>query len=351
MAIRFTDHAGFQRAALYMLGAGLAGGALASVLPQPIPPALAGGVVGAAVGVGLVFGRLVPRLVAAIVALVAFRVVLMIDGWAALAATAAIAAIGLTVGERSRRPLAMLLGGAAVFAAAWAALRIEYADQTATWPSWLAVGLASAALAFAAVLALVPARIEWIRDAIAAGIRKLPAGLDPEVRALCDRSVALWATGQDTIKDAASKELLRDGVDKVLEVANRTAQASTAPADDADLDRRIEELDRRIAAATDEVAKGQYQAARGALDDQKRLRERMRQGRDRVIARLHHHVATLERFQLAAQAVEATRATADATAAVAGLTQLSADVATSSEALADIDLPATPALAAATATN
>lgn len=335
MAIRFTDHAGFQRAAIYMLGAGLAGGALASVLPQPIPPALTGGVIGAAVGVGLAFGRLVPRLLAAVLALVAFRLVLAIDPWAAVATAAAIAAIGLTVGERARRPIAMMLGGAAVFAAAWAALRIEYADQTATWPSWLAVGLASAALAFASVLALVPARLEWIRDVITAGIRKLPVGLDPEVRALCDRSVALWATGQESIKDATSKQLLRDGVDKVLDVANRTAQASTAPADDAELDHRIGELDRRIEAATDEIAKDQYQAARGALDDQKRLREKLRQGRDRVIARLHHHVATLERYSLAAQAVEATRATADATAAVAGLTQLSADVATSSQALAE----------------
>lgn len=354
MAIRFSDHEGFQRAALTMAGAGFTAGALASVLPATmLPPALAGGVIGATVGVGLAHGRLWRRLACGVLALVAFRLVLFIDDWAALAATAAIAAIGLTVGERSRRPLAMMLGAAAMLAATWAALRISYAAETATWPAWVRMGIGGAALAFASVLALVPPRLGWIADAIGARVRQLPSGLDPEVRALCDRSLALWHTGAPRITDAASKALLRDGVDKVLEVAHRTAQASAAPTDDTELDGRIEELDRRIAAAADPVAREQYQAARGALDDQKRLRERMRQGRERVVARLHHHVATLERFHLAAQNLEATRVHADAAALGDGatLTQLSADVASSSEALADLELGAALPAAAATPAN
>lgn len=345
MGIRFVDHEGFHRAAIYMVGAGLAAGALASVLPEPVPPALAGGAIGAAVGVGLAHGRMVGRLAAAVLALVAFRLILRVDVWAALAAFSAIGAIGLTVGERSRRPLAMALGALAMFAASWAALRISYAEQTASWPTWVSIGIGSAALSFASVLALVPARLEWIKDAIAGRMRLLPAGLDAEVRGLCDRSVGLWTSAKDKLTDAPSKELLRDGVDKVLEVAQRTATTSAAPTNDTELDGRIAELDRRIAAAADQVTRDQYQAARTALDDQKRLRERMRQGRERVVARLHHHVATLERFHLAALNLEATRANADATSSVAGLTQLSADVASSSEALAEIELgaPATPA--------
>jgi hypothetical protein len=342
MGIRFVDQEGFHRAAVCMAGAGFAAGALASVLPEPVPPALAGGVVGAAIGIGLAHGKLAWRLVAATLALVAFGVLVKIDVWAALAGCAAIGAVGLAVGERARRPLALGLGAIAMFAAAWAALRISYAEQTASWPTWLAVAAGSTALAFASVLALVPARIGWVRDAIGGRLRMLPDGLDPEVRGLCDRSIALWASGKDKIADAASRELLRDGVDKVLEVAHRTAQASSAPADDADLDERIGELDRRIAAAADAVTRDQYRAARAALDDQKRLRERMRTGRERIVARMHNHVATLERFHLAALGVEATRVTADATTP---LTELSADVASSSEALAEIALavdPATP---------
>jgi hypothetical protein len=347
MALRFTDHEGFHRAAVLMVGAGLAAGALASLLPQPIPPALAGGMIGAAVGVGLAHGRMRPRLVAAVLALVAFRLVLAVDVWAALAASAAVGAVGLTVGERSRRPLAMMLGGAALFAASWAALRISYAEQTASWPAWLSVGLGSAALAFGSVLALVPPRLRWVKNAIANGVRLLPAGLDAEVRDLCDRSVALWESAKDKSIGASEKELLRDGVERVLEVAHRTASSSAAPAGDADLDHRIELLDRRIAAASDQVTRDQYQAARGALDDQERLRDRMRQGRERIVARLHNHVATLERFHLAAQNLESTRASTDAPPSVAGLTQLSADVATSSEALAELELAAPSAPASA----
>jgi hypothetical protein len=346
MGIRFTDHEGFHRAAVCMAGAGFAAGALASILPQPIPPALAGGVAGAAIGIGLAHGKIVWRLVAAALALVAFGLLLRVDVWAALAACAAIGSVGLTVGEKSRRPLALALGALAMFGAAWAALRISYAEQTASWPPWLAIALGATALAFASVLALVPSRLGWVKDAIGGRIRMLPDGLDPEVRSLCDRSIALWTSGKDKIADGASKELLRDGVDKVLEVAHKTAQASSAPTDDADLDQRIEELDRRIAAASDALTRDQYRAARGALDDQKRLRERMRTGRERIVARMHNHVATLERFHLAALNVEATRVTADATTP---LTELSADVASSSEALAEIAQsvdPAAPALPA-----
>jgi hypothetical protein len=344
MGLRFSDHEGFQRAALYLASAGFTAGALASILPQPVPPALTGGLAGAAIGVGLANGRLAWRLVGATVALVVFGVLVDLDVWAALAACAAIGGVVLTVGERSRRPLAMALGATAMFAAAYAALRIwVFTETTAAWPAWASAGVGGAALAFASVLALVPPRLGWSTDAIHQRIRRLPDGLDAEVRALCDRSLALWATGKDKITDAASKELLRDGVDKVLEVAHKTSSASAAPTDDRELDGRIEELDRRIAAAADPVAREQYQAARAALDDQKRLRERMRQGRERVVARLHHHVATLERYHLAALNLEASRAHADATASVDGLTQLSADVASSSEALADLDLPAAAA--------
>ena len=348
MALRFLDHEGFHRAAICMAGAGFAAGALASLLPQPIPPALIGGVAGAALGVGLAHGRLIARIAAAAVAVVACWLLLKVDVWAALAGLGAVAGIGLAVGERSRRPLAMMIGALTVFAAAWAALRISYAEQTASWPAWLTVATGSTALAFASVLALVPARLSWVPDPILARLRLLPAGLDAEVRDLCNRSVGLWNGAKNKIDDPASAELLRDGVEKVLDVAARTAPSSAAPSADGELDRRIEELDRRIAGTTDTVTREQYQAARAALDDQKRLRDRMRQGRERVVARLHNHVATLEKFQLAAQNLEASRASAEAVPAVAGLTELSADVAHSSEALADLEtMQAEPTAAAA----
>jgi hypothetical protein len=336
MALRFLDHEGFHRAALTMAISGFCTGALAHVVPLPaLPPALTGGVLGAAIGVGLAHQRIVPRIAVAAIALVACGLLLRVDVWTALAACAAIAGVGLTVGSKTRRPIAMALGAVAVLGASWVGLRIAYAEQTASWPGWLVTSLGSAALSFVAVLSLLPRHLELVRDSIASRLRLLPAGLDPEVRALCDRSVALWSSGKDKIADDASRELLRDGVVKVIDAAARTAPTSSAITSDADLDQRIADLDQRIAAATDTVTRDEYQAARGALDDQKRLRERMRKGRERVVARMHNHVATLERFHLAAQNLEASR--------VADAADAAADVASSSEALGsatEIDLPA-----------
>ena len=101
----------------------------------------------------------------------------------------------------------------------------------------------------------------------------------------------------------------------------------------------------RIAAATDAEVKAQYQAARAALDDQRRYRDHIRQGRERLIARMHNHVTTLEKFQLAATGLEASRAAA--TADGRQLEELSQDVAASGEALAEVELgvPATRAVA------
>jgi hypothetical protein len=350
MALRFLDHDGFHRAALTMVASGFCVGALAHAVSLPgLPPALVGGVVGAAIGVGLAHphdagGRgafasalrsIAPRIAMAAIALVACGLLLRIDVWGALAACAVIAGVGLTVGVRTRRPLAMALGAVAVLGASWVGLRIAYAEQTATWPGWLVTSLASAAMSFVAILSLLPRHLDWVRDSIAVRMRLLPAGLDAEVRGLCDRSVALWTSGKDKIADDASRELLYDGVVKVIDVAARTAPTSAAIGSDSDLDERIAVLDERIAAATDTVTRDEYQAARNALDDQKRLRDRMRMGRERVVARMHNHVATLERFHLAAQNLEATRAADDD-----GTRALAADVASSSESLSEIDLPA-----------
>ena len=65
---------------------------------------------------------------------------------------------------------------------------------------------------------------------------------------------------------------------------------------------RIGELDQKTAAAAE--TKTQYQAARAALEDQQRYRENIRRGRERLVARMHNHVAALEKFQLAATGLE-----------------------------------------------
>ena len=102
----------------------------------------------------------------------------------------------------------------------------------------------------------------------------------------------------------------------------------------------MEDLDQRIAAATDAEVKAQYQSARAALDDQRRYRDSHRAEPRAPVARMHNHVAALEKFQLAATGLVAARAASAGATAVKQLEELSSDVAASGEALAELELGA-----------
>jgi len=138
---------------------------------------------------------------------------------------------------------------------------------------------------------------------------------------------------------------------KTIEVAGKSASLEVDAAGDAELAKRITELDARIAAATDAEVRSQYQSARGALDDQRRYRDHIKQNRERLIARMHNHVAALEKFQIAASGFKAVRAAAEGAPAMKQLDELSADVAASGEALAELELGAAPAGEPATVTE
>ena len=58
---------------------------------------------------------------------------------------------------------------------------------------------------------------------------------------------------------------------------------------------------------------------------------------------MHNHVAALEKFQIAASGLKAVRAAAEGAPAVKQLDELSADVAASGEALAELELGETTA--------
>jgi hypothetical protein len=173
---------------------------------------------------------------------------------------------------------------------------------------------------------------------VKAALTRIPVGLDTEVRGLCVRAAAVWSTAREQITDEIGKNLVRDGVVKTLEVAARSAGVKITGPSEGELAQRMADLDQRIAAATDSEVKTQYQAARAALDDQQRYRNHIRQGRERLVARMHNHIAALEKFELAATGLEAARAaTADASV-VRQLDELSHDVTASGEALADLEL-------------
>jgi hypothetical protein len=336
MDIRFGDHASFHKAALGMVGSSLLFGmALSPATSWPVAP-IAGGVLGIACGAAIAHGKAPLRMLAAAAACVPLFVMPL--GWPMLAVIASVLALGVAVAHKNLKGLLSLgLGAGVALLGMWCALKISTAFETRNWPEWIKYGASAAAFGMVGVIAMLPRHLRLALDPVAAAVRNLPANLDPEVKGLCDRSVAIWNTTKDKLADNDSgKTLVRDGVLKTLEVAAKSAEVKLTGASDLELASRMDDFDKRIAAATDPEVKVQYQQARAALDDQRRYRDHIRQGRERLVARMHNHVTTLEKFQLAATGLEATRAST--TAATRQLDELSQDVAASGEALAEVEL-------------
>jgi hypothetical protein len=353
MDIRFGDHPSFHRAAAGMVGGALVTG-IALHTVTPLAP-LIGGVAGIAAGAAWGYGRTRVRAIAGALAIAPLFVVT--TGWASaipsavpFVVSAAVIALGLAAGgpRGVRGALGVGLSALTTLVAMWCALRIVNANQTVHWPSWLSAGAGAAAMGIVGVMAMIPRHLRLAIDPVQTAIRALPAGLDPEVKTLCDRATTIWAHAKDQLADEGGKNLVREGVLKTLEVANKSADVKIAGPTDGELAKRMAELDTRIAATTDAEAKTQYQSARAALDDQRRYRDHIAKGRERLVARMHNHVAALEKFQLAATGLEAARQAASGATAVKQLEELSQDVAASGEALAEMEI-GEPAVVAAAA--
>lgn len=343
MDIRFQDHASFHRATAAMVGgAALTGIALHSITPMA---PLVGGIVGMAAGAAWAYGRPKLRFLAAAIAVL--PILAMTMTWAAalpqtasFVIAASVIALGVAIGgpRGIKGALAVSLTAFVVLVGMWCAMRFATARETAKLPVWLLSGISAAAMGMVGAFAMVPRHLKMATDPVAAAVRQLPAGLDPEVKALCERSLAIWNTAKEELADEGGKSLVRDGVLKTLEVGAKSAEVKVTGPTDAELARRMTELDGKIAATSDPEAKSQYQAARAALDDQHRYREHIAKGKERLVARMHNHVAALEKFQLAATGLEAARASSADSTTVKQLEELSSDVTASGEALAELEM-------------
>lgn len=334
MSIRFGEHPSFHKAAAGMVG----GSALFAAALTPITPlaALAGGILGVGLGASVAYGKPWRMGIAAVATIPMFA---MGPLWGALAAGASLLSLALVIGgPRGMKGLAALgLGAVLALVAMWCAVKIGTAQKTQFWPPLAQNLAAAAAMGMVGVLATLPRHLGLASDPVAAALKALPTNLDAEVRELCTRSVAIWTTASDKL-DTSNQQLVRDGVLKALEVAAKSAEVKVSASGGEDLAKRITDLDARIAAATDDEVKSQYTAAKASLEDQLRYRARIAQNRERLVARMHNHVAALEKFQLAATGLEVSRAT-NATA-LGQLAELSQNVAASGEALAEVELTA-----------
>jgi hypothetical protein len=340
--LRFLDHESFHRSAGWMVVGGIIAGAIAGAAGAGVPGALFAGATGAVLGAGWADRaagrvRLAARAVLVAAAVAAFALVRPVGGGhLAVAALAAVVGLALNLGvSRARVALAVVVGGGVAYLGGYAAGQVMIARETAPLPDWIEVTLAATAFAGVCIAALLPRHLLWVRDAVAAAQRSLPAGLDPDVRALVDRGTAVWRQVAPQL-DADGRTLLGDGVLRLHDLASRWARVGDATEDAGTLRQRRTELDGKVAATDDDVAREQYVEARAAIDDQLRYVDAIRTSRERVVARLHACVTTLEKFKLAVAHLESQKAAAGSPAR-AMLAEVSADIDACGEALAELD--------------
>ena len=275
MDIRFGDHPSFHRAAAGMAGGALLAGLALSKVTAMAP--VAGGLAGIAVGAAWAYGRPKTRLVAAGLAIVPLLTVKL--GWVSglpttvgLVISAAVMALGLAAGgpRGIRGALGVGLSALTVLVAMWCSLKVSAARETQGWPAYLTSGASAAAMGMVAILAMLPRHLRLAIDPVQTAVRNLPTAIDPEVRALCDRALAIWNVAKEELADESGVRLVRDGVLKTLEVAVKSNEVKTGGTTEAELATRMADLDKKIAATSDAEAKAQYQSARAALDDQRR---------------------------------------------------------------------------------
>ena len=351
--LRFDDHPGFHREVL----AGAAGAAVVGMTWAAISTsswaALQGAPVGLALGLGALRGHaralhptgqlpsrasarsraLSPFVGTGLGLLVVAAGLLAVQAGQGLWGLAAIVAVLAALHVPARRiPWALGVGLALGYAGAWAGARIDVAREISSLPAALVAGLSAGTFGLAGAVALSTRHLRIARDPVETAYRALPP-MTGEGRELVERGRAIWhATDASSVTAGEHRALVQDGVLQLLRAAERLAR--TPAVDSADIVRRQGELDRRIEAAVDPVARDQYRQTRAALDDQQRYAERVGAARERIVARMHHGVTTLETFRLACVQLDATaaaREAEDARSAVAVLAEVGGETDVTSE--------------------
>lgn len=328
MTFQFRDHEGFHRAALWMTAGGAVAGLAAGLGGAGITGTLYAGATGAVLGAGIAdrkagltrFALRAGLLALAVGAFVATRS--LANGHLGVLALAAVLGFALNLGVGGWRAIAaVVVGGGITYLGAFAAGELMIAQETAALPDTLEAVLASTAMAMVSVAALLPRHLVFARA--------LPARLDPEVRALVERGDAVWKQVGGRL-DPDANLLLSDGVRRLHDLANRWSRVDRPSESKETLEARGKELDARIEATSDDVARAGYREARAAVDDQLRFIESIEQSRERVLARLHACVATLEKFRLAAAHLDGKQASRQL------LTDVTADIEAAGDAMSEL---------------
>jgi hypothetical protein len=315
LRLRFVDENRFQGAALRLLGASLGAAGLAALIA---------------------------------------------DAWGRPALPAAPVAAGLTT----------LLFAVHAFSAAKGFLRVQVAAGFALaglaacfalerlsslcqdWPGLLQAAAAGVSVAATGALGLASSHLRFSCDRVGPRWRRLAPVLADEMRALCERAVGL-CNDLDRLGVAGPcpaepcnlrpiRRTLENSALRLLDVASHwtiTHADRKLPSAD-ELGSRLAEIEARITRAVDPQAREQYRQVRFTLQEQLQCLRAIDATRERVVARMHHTLAAMERLRFAAinqLSTDASRASTEVQPLIENLARLGQDLDIASEAMREVE--------------
>jgi hypothetical protein len=163
------------------------------------------------------------------------------------------------------------------------------------------------------------------------------------VRELADRVMGVWEKVDKTLEpEAPARRAIEDSVVRVFDVAQKWASVESdgarAPADA--LIERMDAISAKVERTEDAVARKQYQDAHAALAEQLRYLREIATARERVIARMHHYLAAMERLRFAVlnnRSADASRVSTEVQPILDDLRDLGRVIDCSSEAIHEVE--------------
>jgi hypothetical protein len=163
------------------------------------------------------------------------------------------------------------------------------------------------------------------------------------VRELADRGLAVWNRIEPSLeRSSAVRRGLEDSVCRLFDVAGRWAEveADGARTPLESLAARMEAVAAKMEKTEDPVAREQYAQAHAALAEQLRYLKEIATTRERIIARMHHYLAAMERLRFAVinhRSADASRLATEVAPILEDLQELGRDIDSSSEAMSEME--------------
>jgi hypothetical protein len=188
----------------------------------------------------------------------------------------------------------------------------------------------------------VPRHLELGRDRAQEAYAAVAGKLTGEVRELADRGMAVWLQVAETAPEGAARRAFEDSVVRLFDVARRwqAVEADGGRVAVAALIERLEAIDQRLARTEDAIARAQYQRARDAVAEQLRYVKEIGTSRERVIARMHHYIAAMERLRFALinhRSADASRVSTEVQPILEDLDSLGKEIDCASEAMGEVE--------------